>query len=137
MKGSVTTYLSSKSNKTGIDLDDADDLKLLMAYFNAKYIFPDHEIRIFRSSGGNGYHIEIINLPSRLSVRRLLGDCKGRMECSELRNRTNLNGEDFAISDPPVDDILFSFKSYKNRYTGKRVFNKRERIDDESIIRHQ
>ena len=106
----MTEFLINHSNKTGIDLDSPSEFELMKAYFNAKHMFPDKQIKVFISSGGNGYHIEIHGVKSRLSVRRALCDCVGRMDCSESRTRNNINGDEFAVGDPLVDDILFGLK---------------------------
>ena len=136
--GKVADFLINNTDKLGIDLDSPSELRFLMAYFNTCYMFPDKEIRVFRSSGGDGYHIEVMGVKSVLSVRRTLGDCHDRMIYSEIRSKNKDNQEEFAVGDPVVDDVLFAIKTLKvcNWKTGvERVYRRaRIPIDDKSII---
>ncbi len=137
MAGQVAQFLIDNSNKLGIDLDSVSRLRLLISYFNARYMFPDKKIRVFRSSGGNGYHIEVFGVKSTLRVRRTLGDCQDRMMYSEFRSKNKDNQEEFVIGDPVVDDVLFTVKTmkYVNR-RGENVVKRqmRKQIDERSII---
>jgi len=136
--GKVAEFLINETDKLGIDLDEPSELQFLTSYFNACYMFPDKEIRVFRSSSGDGYHIEIIGVRSLLSVRRTLGDCHDRMMYSELRSKNKDNQEEFAYGDPYVDDVLFAMKTLKvcNWKTGTERIYRRARVpvDDKSII---
>jgi hypothetical protein len=137
-RGKVAGYLINNTDKLGIDLDEPSELRFLMSYFNAKYMFPDREIKVFRSSSGDGYHIEIIGVRSVLSVRRTLGDCHDRMMYSELRSKNEDNQEEFAYGDPFVDDVLFAMKTLKvrNWKTGTERVYRRARVplDEKSVI---
>lgn len=135
-KKSVAAFLIDNDNKTGIDLDGVSDFEFLKTYFNAAYMFPDKEIKVYRSSGGHGYHIEIMGVKSLLSVRRTLGDCKDRMMYSILRSRSVYGYDDLAIGDPIVDDVMFSCKT-KIVDNGKlrRVYRQqRTEIDHKTAI---
>ncbi len=138
MEGKVSHFLVKNSNKLGIDLDSPTRLQLLRSYFNAKYMFPDKEIKVFRSSGGDGYHIEIWGVKSTLSIRRTLGDCIDRMMYSEIRSMTKDNKEEFVFDNPYVDDVMFAIKTRKvKRYKTGEVIVKRQmriEIDQRSLI---
>lgn len=135
-EGLVTEFLINNVSRTGIDLDDASELEFLKAYYNAKHMFPDNEVRAYKSSGGDGYHIEIVGVKSRLSIRRTLGDCADRIKYAILRSSTVYGYDELSIGDPIVDDVLFSCKSrvfcgtkYTRRHTQQRV-----RLDHKSVI---
>ena len=136
--GKVADFLINNTDKLGIDLDEPSELKFLMSYFNARYMFPDNEIKVFRSSSGTGYHIEILGVRSVLSIRRTLGDCHDRMMYSELRSKNKDNQEEFVTGDPFVDDVLFAIKTLKvrNWKTGaERVYRRaRVPVDDKSVV---
>lgn len=137
-RGKVADFLINETYKLGIDLDDPSELRFLMSYFNAKYIFPGNKINVFRSSSGSGYHIEVVGVKSVLSVRRTLGDCHDRIMYSEIRSKNKDNQEEFAFGDPVVDDVLFAIKTLKlsNCKTGIEKVYRRARvsIDEKSII---
>ena len=137
-RGKVSDFLIRNSDKLGIDLDDPSELRFLMSYFNTCYMFPDKEIKVYISSGGSGYHIEVIGVRSRLSVRRTLGDCHDRMMYSETRSKNKDNQEEFAYGDPFVDDVLFAMKTLKvrNWKTGTERVYRRARVpmDAKSVI---
>lgn len=137
-RGKVADFLINDTDKLGIDLDEPSELRFLMSYFNARYMFPNNEIKVFRSSSGTGYHIEVLGVKSVLSIRRTLGDCHDRMMYSELRSKNKSNQEEFAYGDPFVDDVLFAIKTLKvrNWKTGvERVYRRaRVPLDDKSVI---
>jgi len=125
--GLVARYLIDNSNKIGIDLDSPSQLQLLKTYFNAKHMFPDKKIEIYRSANGEGYHIIIHGVKSTLKVREMLGDCKDRMMYSEKRSGVIETGDEI------VDDVMFSTKMYhRGRITKMRH---RERISEWNLTR--
>ena len=135
--GLVAEFLIKSSNRLGIDLDECSELEMLKAYFNTKYMFPDKTVKVFQSSGGDGYHIRVHGVKSRLSIRRTLGDCRMRMEYSEMRSKNKDNKELFVFSDPLVDDVMFSFKTKHVMKDGKIVKTQRQKvveIDEHYII---
>lgn len=140
MVGYVTDFLIKNGNKLGIDLDEPSEFEFLKSYFNAKYMFTNNEIKVFQSSSGDGYHIVIYGIKSRLSIRRTLCDCHDRMMYSEMRSKDSKNKEEFTIGDPLVDDVLFAFKTAKYKYkrNGKRIKITRRRnrveLDEKSVI---
>lgn len=134
---SVRSFLINNSNRLGIDLDDASEFKFLKTYYNAINMFPEADIQVYKSSGGQGYHIEIIGVKSTLTARRILGDCAGRMEFSEKRSKTKENADEFVIGNPAVDDILFAVKTRKFRLrSGREVICRQVRkpMDYKSIL---
>lgn len=134
---SVRSFLINNSNRLGIDLDDASEFEFLKSLYNARYMFPNAEIKVYRSSGGHGYHIEVIGVKSTLTARRTLGDCVGRMEFSEKRSITADTAEEFVIGNPVVDDILFAVKTRKYRLrNGREVIRRQVRkpMDYKSIL---
>lgn len=130
---SISSYLAQNSNKVGIDLDSVSEFKLLKSYFNAKNMFPGKKIRLYISSGGEGYHIEIYGVKSNLTIRRCLGDCADRMSYSELRSKNKDNVESFVYGEPQADDVLFAIKSKLSmrRMNGKikDVIKRQNRIE--------
>ncbi len=130
---SVSSFLSEHSNKVGVDLDSPSEFRLLMAYFNARYMFPDKKIRLYTSSGGEGYHIEVYGIKSNLTVRRILGDCDDRIMYSEIRSKNRDNVESFIFGDPQADDVLFTIKSKisMRRVNGmmKQIIRRQNRIE--------
>lgn len=135
-KGLVAEFLINNDSKTGIDLDNVSEFEFLKAYFNAKYMFPGKEIRVYQSSGGSGYHIEIIGVKSRLSVRRTLSDCKDRIKYSILRSSSIYGFDELSIGDPIVDDVMFSCKTKViSRWDSRYVYRQqRVKIDERSVI---
>ena len=135
-KGLVAEFLINNDSKTGIDLDDVSEFEFLKTYFNAKYMFLNNEIRVYQSSGGSGYHIEIIGVKSKLSVRRTLCDCKDRIWYSILRSSSIYGFDKLSIGDPIVDDVMFTFKTKKiDCQNLQRVYRQqRVEIDERSII---
>lgn len=137
---SISSYLAKNSNKVGIDLDSPSQLRLLMTYFNAKYMFPNYKVRLYVSSGGEGYHLEVYGVKSNLTIRRTLSDCNDRISYSELRSKNKGNIESFACGIPLADDVLFTIKSKisMRRISGmmKQVIKRQNRveIDEKSII---
>ena len=91
-------------NHIGIDLDSKDQFNLLKTFFNARYMFPDKEIRVYETR--SGYHIEILGVKSNLTARRTLGDDPYRLWFSEERMR--IFGKEF-------DDVLFNVKNGHKR----------------------
>lgn len=75
----------------GIDLDSNNRYQLYKAYYNARYMFPDKKIEVYRSASGRGFHIKIMDFTGSfeedLMFRRMFGDCVGRLICSELSKR--------------------------------------------------
>lgn len=136
VEGLVAKYLIENDCKTGIDLDGVSELEFLKTYFNAKYMFPDKEIRVYQSSGGHGYHIEIFGVKSRLSTRRMLGDCEGRIRYSILRSSSICGYDEISAGDPVVDDVMFSCKTkvVDHRNLRRTYRQQRVRLDERSII---
>ena len=136
VEGLVAKFLIENDCKTGIDLDDVSELEFLKTYFNAKYMFPDKEIRVYQSSGGKGYHIEIIGVKSRLSTRRILGDCEGRIKYSILRSSSVHGYDAISVGDPVMDDVMFSCKTKIIDYHNLRRVYRQQRvaIDERSVI---
>lgn len=92
----------------GVDLDSENHFQLLKSYFNAQYAvrnLDDIDIKLFKSSSGHGYHIEIHGIESDADMRASLCDDPYRIYESERRSRFGLS---------KLDDILF---------TKKRVFS--------------
>lgn len=74
--------------RIGIDKDRPTRLELLMAFFNARDLFPDSKIDT--SKTGKGYHIRIYHQSSieqNIAVRRHLGDDPQRIAFDEVRSR--------------------------------------------------
>ncbi len=90
-----------------LDLDEEHgELHRLTTYFNARYAFPEEKFVVEHSSGRRGLHILLpdVTLPYNLDLdmRRALGDCEGRLECSEKRGEGK-------------HEILFNAKRKKGR----------------------
>lgn len=136
----ISSYLSENSNKIGVDLDSPSELRILMTYFNAKYMFPNNKMRLYISSGGDGYHIEVYGVKSNITIRRCLGDCNDRINYSEMRSKNKDNIDSFIYGDPAADDVLFTIKSKLStrRINGKMksIIKRQNRIeiDEKSII---
>ncbi len=99
----------------GIDLDGSNHFRLMKVLFNAKHMFgnaPDVHIKLFRSSSGNGYHIEIHGIESNADIRAQLCDDPCRLFESERR-------AGFGIR--KLDDYLFDRKRVYNGEWKKRV----------------
>ncbi len=118
---SVTEALIIENrNKIGIDLDlehdPAKDLTILATYHNAKALFPDSEITIYRSASGRGYHFEIVSKEieklspeEKVKIREILGDCPGRLRFSIMRG---------------CDDVLFTMKLINGKFQSRREISK-------------
>lgn len=125
--GHATEKLIETSNRIGVDIDNTNYFNMLKTYYNAKYMFPDKEVRVYRSSSGNGFHIEVIGVPSTLVPRLTLGDCRNRVGYSVQRSLTSETAEEFAVGNPRLDDILFTTKTLYVH--GRKYRRSRERIE--------
>ena len=96
-----------KVNYIGIDIDQKKDL--VIAYINAKILFPDAKIDVFKSSSGNGFHIKIwksVSFFDDLCIRCQLFDDAARIAIS--MRRFIQNPEDMYF------DVLFDKKNGVN-----------------------
>jgi len=84
----------------GIDLDSKNRFKLLKGYFNARYLFPNNEVKVYETQ--HGHHIEILGIMSDLTARMMLCDDNERIWFSE--QRMHIFKRDF-------DDVLFDTKN--------------------------
>lgn len=132
MIGLVAEYLISNGNKLGVDLDDVTEFQLLKAFFNAKYLFPDKVVRVFRSSNGKGYHVIVYGVKSTLKVREMLCDCEQRREYSEFRS--GLRG--MVTGDEVVDDVMFGYKFIHTK-SGELIERKRDEISEWNLMRRR
>lgn len=92
----------------GLDFDNPSQLKLLSAYFYLKNRFPNEKIEFSLSPSRRGYHFRLPNLTlpyeEDMELRRVLGDCEGRLLFSETRHE--LGGD---------HEILFHMKKIKGK----------------------
>jgi len=100
-------------NHLGVDIDgDNARLKALMTFFNARQLYPDKEIKVYRT--GRGYHVKVLGITSNIKVRRILGDDAMRIEFSEERMKA---------FNRPYDDVLFQVKRYGRRVSREEEIN--------------
>jgi len=93
----------------GVDLDRKPMWKVLLVYYNMKYIYGS--VRVYRTE--NGYHFEA-DVPTSIEARCGLGDDPKRLMLSELRSYCS----------GYLDDVLYDCK-----YDGKK-WRSREEIDE-------
>ena len=78
-----------RKHRIGIDIDENNQCRLLIKYLNA---FRFGKPVMYKS--GKGYHIQIVKMnrtpEENLTVRRILGDCKGRIDLDENRYNEEL-----------------------------------------------
>ena len=96
----------------GIDIDSHEATTMLVAYLNARYMYPDSPIEVRTTR--KGFHIKIckqVSIQEDIQVRRLLGDDPERLWYSEQHLRWNM--PDWTI------DVLFNSKQtrYRRQYT--------------------
>ena len=95
------------SKMIGVDID-GPFWKALAAYFNAKYLFPNSKVKLYRTR--KGWHVEIdaeVPADKAITVRMALGDDPERIYVSELRAK---------IHRIAPDDILYEKKWYGGRW---------------------
>lgn len=90
-----------RPDRVSIDLDTKNQVKLLSTYFNMKWLM--HYIRDDKTNNGymeeketnKGYHIKgyfkYRGPEQNLHIRRMLGDCKNRLEMDERRLKAGLD----------------------------------------------
>jgi len=98
--------------KIGVDIDTCF-WDALRAYLNAKHLFPDADVRLYRTR--KGYHVVIrgvnVDAWTALEIRRYLGDDPERLYISEVRAK---------IHGKPPKDILFVRKFYGGKWHERR-----------------
>lgn len=102
-----------RKHRIGIDIDNLNQCRLLIKYLNAKRFGKPV---LYKT--GKGYHIQIVKMnrttKENMVVRRILGDCDGRMALDEDRIKEGLD---------EITETMFFHKQVK------------EYIGEENIIR--
>lgn len=109
--------------RIGIDLDKPSILTRLFAFYNLSFVNTEeesHEIRIFRSCSGSGFHLELRGVAPNLNLRRACRDDPKRLIISERR---------YGIA---RFDVLFQEK--RSDFQRNKSWRKRERINFSQYI---
>ena len=114
MKSIISKIVNEKTD-LGVEWDYPSVFKILKAYFNLKWLYPDKRIRVHRSSRGHGIHFEVEGVKNNMEVRRWLGECPGRLRFSEIREN---------------DNVLFHSK----KKPSWRKWRNREEVDPRSFL---
>jgi len=104
--------------RVGIDLDKPSILTRLFAYHNLNSVNFNgnaHEIRIFISTSGKGFHLELIGVKPNLELRRACRDDVKRITISESRQHLGARW-----------DVLFHEK--RSDFRKDKAWKKREPI---------
>lgn len=98
-----------RKNRISVDIDNQSRLKLLIAYYNMKHLTPN--VHVYKTGGGYHIHGEFPERTTKqnMDIRRLLGDCTGRIELDEIRQNT--------FGDETVIEMLFYEKITKGKKT--------------------
>jgi hypothetical protein len=101
-------------HRVSIDLDSKNQFNLLKVYFNMKRISEHVEVK----ETGKGFHVkgyfENRTPEQNIHLRRILGDCAGRLELDERRLAVGL-GE--------FIETLFTWKKIKGKVTMEEDYN--------------
>jgi hypothetical protein len=101
-------------HRISIDLDTKNQFKLLKAYFNMKRFSDNVEVK----ETGKGFHVkgyfENRTPEQNIHIRRMLGDCEGRLELDERRLQVGL-GE--------FIETLFIWKKIRGKVTMEQDYN--------------
>ena len=101
----------NRQHRIGIDIDTKNQSELLRKYFNSRLISED--IETYETRGGYHFHIRMDSRTKEenLHIRRMIGDCKNRIELDEYRTIKYI-------------DVMFFYKETKNR--GKKIISREE-----------
>ena len=115
-EGNTRGYIPRPAGVTdyiGVDLDSHDPLRMLMVYYNARYMYPAYPVEVRTTR--KGFHVKIwkqATIEEDIEIRRILGDDPMRLWYSELHILWGLP--------PHMIDVLYEGK--KNLY--RRTFTR-------------